>query len=151
MIDIYTSGNARKLGDDWIGAYAYSIYLNNKAVSQHSCGITPATQNVSEMMALAHAIHTTHQQYPNETLHIHTKSMYIIGGIEKNGKMKTNQKYWTLLNELYNPDTMSVRHLSDTSVSNVETNKNRAQHLDMLAKQKLKYVYTETSKQTLTS
>lgn len=145
MIDIYTAGNARQLDSTWIGAYAYAIYKDNKALLQYSCSITPATQNVSEMISVANAIHTIHTDYPNEQINIHTKSMYIIGGIEKCNKMKTNKDIWKLIYKLYDKNTMSIRHIGDNSVIDNQKHKNRMSHIESISKQKLKLVYSAHS------
>lgn len=141
MIEIYTTGNARQSGTKWIGAYAYSIYKDNKAITQYSCVIIPATQNLSELIAFANVLHTIHNNYPNDGINIHTKSMYLIGGVEKCNKMKSNKDAWTLISKLYNADNMTIRHISDTSVTNNEKHKSRMKHIDVLAKQKLKSEY----------
>lgn len=141
MLEIYTTGNARQSGTKWIGAYAYSIYKDNKAITQYSCVLTPATQNLSELMAFAHVLHTIHNNYPNEEINLHTKSMYLIGGVEKCNKMKSNKDAWALISKLYNAANMTIRHISDTSVTNNEKHKSRMKHIDVLAKQKLKSAY----------
>lgn len=138
MIEIYTTGNARQIGNKWIGAYAYSIYKDNKAITQYSCVITPATQNLSELIAFANVLHTIHNKYPNEEIKSHTKSMYLIGGVEKCNKMNSNKDAWALISKLYDADNMTIRHISDTSVTNNEKHKSRMKHIDALAKQKLK-------------
>ena len=146
MIEIYTTGNARKSETQWIGAYAYSIYKDNKALTQYSCVITPATQNLSELLAFANAIHTAHNQYPNSKINVHTKSMYLIGGVEKCNSLNSNKDAWLLISKLYDTDTTTIRHISDASVTETETHKSRMKHIDRLAKQKLRMAYEQEAK-----
>lgn len=132
MIVIYTDGSARQKGKLWIGAYAYAIYHNGKAIYQASLNLTPAAVNLCELTAVAHALYTSMKLYPDEPVQIYTDSQYVIDGVSNPLHVKTNKKCWALIQQL-----MVNRDIKFFHVKSHHTDV-RNNHVDHLAKSKLR-------------
>lgn len=132
MIVIYTDGSARQKDKLWVGAYAYAIYRNGKAIYQASLNLIPATVNLCELTAVSHALYTSMKLYPDEPIQIYTDSQYVINGLPNPLHVKTNKKGWILTQQL-----MVNRDIQFFHVQSHHTDF-RNKHVDQLAKSKLR-------------
>ena len=132
MIVIYTDGSARKKGKLWVGAYAYAIYRNGKAVYQASLNLIPAAANLCELTAVAHALYTSMKLYPDEPIQICTDSQYVIDGVSNPLHVKTNKKCWALVRQLMVNRDIRFFHVKSHH-KDVRNN-----HVDRLARFKLR-------------
>lgn len=132
MITIYTDGSARQKDGVWVGAYAFALYRDGKALYQESKVVVPATVNVCELLAITDAIHTCQAKYPNEELEIYSDSQYAVNGFKSPLAIKTNKPYWQLLNNIKCNLPITIEHVKghDQDVKN--------KHVDSLAKSKLR-------------
>lgn len=132
MLEVYTDGSSRHNGEKWIGAYAYAIYKDGKAIYQSSKNLIGGTVNMCELIAVANAIHTSLTLYPNDNILIKSDSKYVLTGILSPLSMKTNKKGWNLIHQLIQNQNVKfdkVKAHEDDIYNN---------HVDKLAKEKLR-------------
>ena len=111
------------------------MYRNNKAISQYSVNLTPATVNICELVAVTHAIYDAIRLYPSEKIVIYTDSQYVVNGSKSALSMKTNKEAWKLFYDISLNQNLEIHHVKahDKDVRN--------KHVDSLAKEKLREMF----------
>ena len=128
-IEIYTDGS----GDTQkgLGASALAIYVDDKLHYEWKACVTPATNNVAEMVAVMKAYEI--QDLLCEPVTIRSDSKYVIETVHGDYKVRTNKALWGKMMQI-------ARQHPHASIKHVKGHANSEQnnHVDKLAKNHLR-------------
>ena len=129
-IEIYTDGSGDTMRE--LGASAIAIYVDDKLHYEWRACITPATNNVAEMVAVMKA-YQIQQSLSNDEVTVCSDSKYVIETITGEYKVRTNKQLWHKLLQITNKTPQPVlTHVKGHS-GNVKNN-----HVDNMAKNHLR-------------
>ena len=102
MIEIYTDGAYSSSRNQ--GGWAFVVVQNNKVIYKEYDGLINTTNNRMEIMGMLKALEWVKQNSIPLPIKIYTDSMYVIGTLTLNWKMKKNIDLWQILIPLVNKD-----------------------------------------------
>ena len=95
MIKIYTDGSYSSSRNQ--GGWCFLVVEDDKVVYKESKGLKNTTNNRMEMMAAGYALKYIKDNNIQEPVQLYADSMYVIGTMTLNWKMKKNTDLWPLL------------------------------------------------------
>ena len=128
-VEIYTDGS----GDTSCGrgASALAVYVDDELHYQWKACLTPATNNVAEMVAVMKA-YQIQDEFKHDDVTIRSDSKYVIETVSGNYKIKKNKELWSKMLQMTQeqPET-ALKHVKghDTSVQNNFVDKLAKNHL----------------------
>ena len=102
MIEIYTDGAYSSSRNQ--GGWAFVVVQDNKVIHKDYEGLLNTTNNRMEIMGMFKALEWVKQNSIPLPIKIYTDSMYVIGTLTLNWKMKKNIDLWQILLPLVNKD-----------------------------------------------
>ena len=102
MIEIYTDGAYSSSRNQ--GGWAFVVVQDNKVIHKDYEGLLNTTNNRMEIMGMFKALEWVKQNSIPLPIKIYTDSMYVIGTLTLNWKMKKNIDLWEKLLPLVNKD-----------------------------------------------
>ena len=102
MIEIYTDGAYSSSRNQ--GGWAFIVVQDNKVIHKDYEGLLNTTNNRMEIMGMFKALEWVKQNSIPLPIKIYTDSMYVIGTLTLNWKMKKNIDLWEILIPLVNKD-----------------------------------------------
>ena len=102
MIEIYTDGAYSSSRNQ--GGWAFVVVQDNKIIHKDYEGLLNTTNNRMEIMGMFKALEWVKQNSIPLPIKIYTDSMYVIGTLTLNWKMKKNIDLWEILIPLVNKD-----------------------------------------------
>lgn len=102
MIEIYTDGAYSSSRNQ--GGWAFVVVQDNKVIHKDYEGLLNTTNNRMEIMGMFKALEWVKQNSIPLPIKIYTDSMYVIGTLTLNWKMKKNIDLWEILIPLVNKD-----------------------------------------------
>lgn len=102
MIEIYTDGAYSSSRNQ--GGWAFIVVQDNKVIHKDYEGLLNTTNNRMEIMGMLKALEWVKQNSIPLPIKIYTDSMYVIGTLTLNWKMKKNIDLWEILIPLVNKD-----------------------------------------------
>ena len=102
MIEIYTDGAYSSSRNQ--GGWAFIVVQDNKVIHKDYEGLLNTTNNRMEIMGMLKALEWVKQNLIPLPIKIYTDSMYVIGTLTLNWKMKKNIDLWEILIPLVNKD-----------------------------------------------
>lgn len=102
MIEIYTDGAYSSSRNQ--GGWAFVVVQDNKVIHKDYEGLLNTTNNRMEIMGMFKALEWVKQNSIPLPIKIYTDSMYVIGTLTLNWKMKKNIDLWEILLPLVNKD-----------------------------------------------
>ena len=102
MIKIYTDGAYSSSRNQ--GGWAFVVVQDNKIIHKDYEGLFNTTNNRMEIMGMLKALEWIKQNSVPLPIKIYTDSMYVIGTLTLNWKMKKNIDLWEILIPLVNKD-----------------------------------------------
>ena len=102
MIEIYTDGAYSSSRNQ--GGWAFVVVQDNKIIHKDYEGLFNTTNNRMEIMGMLKALEWIKQNSVPLPIKIYTDSMYVIGTLTLNWKMKKNIDLWKILIPLVNKD-----------------------------------------------
>ena len=102
MIEIYTDGAYSSSRNQ--GGWAFVVVQNNEVIYKEYDGLINTTNNRMEIMGMLKALEWVKQNSVPLPIKIYTDSMYVIGTLTLNWKMKKNIDLWEKLLLLVNKD-----------------------------------------------
>ena len=102
MIEIYTDGAYSSSRNQ--GGWAFVVVQDNKIIHKDYEGLFNTTNNRMEIMGMLKALEWIKQNSVPLPIKIYTDSMYVIGTLTLNWKMKKNIDLWEILIPLVNKD-----------------------------------------------
>ena len=102
MIEIYTDGAYSSSRNQ--GGWAFIVVQDNKVIYKDYEGLLNTTNNRMEIMGMLKALEWVKQNSIPLPIKIYTDSMYVIGTLTLNWKMKKNIDLWEILIPLVNKD-----------------------------------------------
>lgn len=102
MIEIYTDGAYSSSRNQ--GGWAFVVVQDNKVIHKDYEGLLNTTNNRMEIMGMLKALEWVKQNSIPLPIKIYTDSMYVIGTLTLNWKMKKNIDLWEILIPLVNKD-----------------------------------------------
>lgn len=100
MIEIYTDGSYASSRNQ--GGWAYIVVKDNSIIYKEYGGLLNTTNNRMEIMGVLKCLETFGSY--NVPLKIYSDSMYVIGTLTLNWKMKKNIDLWEKVLPLVNPN-----------------------------------------------
>ena len=102
MIEIYTDGAYSSSRNQ--GGWAFVVVQDNKVIYKEYDGLINTTNNRMEIMGMIKALEYIKTNEISLPIKIYTDSMYVIGTLTLNWKMKKNIDLWQILIPLVNKD-----------------------------------------------
>ena len=102
MTEIYTDGAYSSSRNQ--GGWAFVVVQDNKIIHKEYDGLLNTTNNRMEIMGVLKALEWIKQNSISLPIKIYTDSMYVVGTLTKNWKMKKNIDLWQILLPLVNKD-----------------------------------------------
>jgi ribonuclease HI len=102
MLEIYTDGAYSSSRNQ--GGWAFIVVQNNKVIHKDYEGLLNTTNNRMEIMGMLKALEWVKQNSIPLPIKIYTDSMYVIGTLTLNWKMKKNIDLWQILLPLVNSE-----------------------------------------------
>ena len=102
MIEIYTDGSYVASRNQ--GGWAFIVVQNNEVIYKEYDGLINTTNNRMEIMGMLKALEWINKNSIPVPIKIYTDSMYVIGTLTLNWKMKKNIDLWQILIPLVNKD-----------------------------------------------
>lgn len=102
MIEIYTDGAYSSSRNQ--GGWAFVVVQNNEVIYKEYDGLINTTNNRMEIMGMLKALEWIKQNSIPLPIKIYSDSMYVIGTLTLNWKMKKNVDLWEKLIPLVNKD-----------------------------------------------
>lgn len=102
MTEIYTDGAYSSSRNQ--GGWAFVVVQDNKIIHKEYDGLLNTTNNRMEIMGVLKALEWIKQNSVSLPIKIYTDSMYVVGTLTKNWKMKKNIDLWQILLPLVNKD-----------------------------------------------
>lgn len=102
MIEIYTDGSYAASRNQ--GGWAFIVVQNNEVIYKEYDGLLNTTNNRMEIMGMLKALEYIKSNDLQLPIKIYTDSMYVIGTLTLNWKMKKNIDLWQILLPLVNKD-----------------------------------------------
>ena len=102
MIEIYCDGAYSSSRNQ--GGWAFVVVQDNKVIHKDYEGLLNTTNNRMEIMGMFKALEWIKQNSIPLPIKIYTDSMYVIGTLTLNWKMKKNTDLWQILLPLVNKD-----------------------------------------------
>ena len=102
MIEIYTDGAYSSSRNQ--GGWAFVVVQNNEVIYKEYDGLINTTNNRMEIMGMLKALEWINKNLIPLPIKIYTDSMYVIGTLTLNWKMKKNIDLWQILIPLVNKD-----------------------------------------------
>ena len=102
MIEIYTDGAYSSSRNQ--GGWAFVVVQDNKVIYKEYDGLINTTNNRMEIMGMLKALEWINKNSIPLPIKIYTDSMYVIGTLTLNWKMKKNIDLWQILIPLVNKD-----------------------------------------------
>jgi len=102
MIEIYTDGAYSSSRNQ--GGWAFVVVQNNEIIYKEYDGLLNTTNNRMEIMGMLRALEYIKSNELQLPIKIYTDSMYVIGTLTLNWKMKKNIDLWEKLLPLVNKD-----------------------------------------------
>ena len=102
MIEIYTDGAYSSSRNQ--GGWAFVVIQDNKGIYKEYDGLINTTNNRMEIMGMLKALEWINKNSIPLPIKIYTDSMYVIGTLTLNWKMKKNIDLWQILIPLVNKD-----------------------------------------------
>ena len=102
MIEIYTDGAYSSSRNQ--GGWAFVVVQDNKIIHKDYEGLFNTTNNRMEIMGMLKALEWIKQNSVPLPIKIYADSMYVIGTLTLNWKMKKNIDLWQILIPLVNKD-----------------------------------------------
>ena len=102
MIEIYTDGAYSSSRNQ--GGWAFIVVQDNKVIYKEYNGLLNTTNNRMEIMGMLKALEYIKSNELQLPIKIYTDSMYVIGTLTLNWKMKKNIDLWEKLLPLVNKD-----------------------------------------------
>ena len=102
MIEIYTDGAYSSSRNQ--GGWAFVVVQNNEIIYKEYDGLINTTNNRMEIMGMLKALEWVKQNSVPLPIKIYADSMYVIGTLTLNWKMKKNIDLWEKLLPLVNKD-----------------------------------------------
>ena len=102
MIEIYTDGAYSSSRNQ--GGWAFVVVQNNEVIYKEYDGLINTTNNRMEIMGMLKALEWINKNSIPLPIKIYTDSMYVIGTLTLNWKMKKNIDLWQILIPLVNKD-----------------------------------------------
>lgn len=100
MIEIYCDGAYSSSRNQ--GGWAFVVVQDNKVIHKEYDGLINTTNNRMEIMGMLKALEWIKQNSIPLPIKIYTDSMYVIGTLTLNWKMKKNIDLWEILLPLVN-------------------------------------------------
>ena len=139
---MYTDGSSGQESSGqkckWIGAYAYTIYNNDKLMYQSNANLIPAKISLCELMAVARALYTCIKLYPNQPIRVYTDSQYVISGSEHPSEVKTNRECWKVFSRIVGNRNIRFFHVKSHQGNSQNKHCRRNADVHRLAKEKLR-------------
>ena len=102
MIEIYTDGAYSSSRNQ--GGWAFVVVKDNKVIYKEYNGLLNTTNNRMEIMGMLKALEYIKSNELQLPIKLYSDSMYVIGTLTLNWKMKKNTDLWEILLPLVNPD-----------------------------------------------
>lgn len=102
MIEIYTDGAYSSSRNQ--GGWAFVVVKDNKVIYKEYNGLLNTTNNRMEIMGMLKALEYIKSNELQLPIKLYSDSMYVIGTLTLNWKMKKNTDLWELLLPLVNSD-----------------------------------------------
>ena len=102
MIEIYCDGSYASSRNQ--GGWAFVVVQNNEVIYKEYDGLINTTNNRMEIMGMLKALEWINKNSIPLPIKIYTDSMYVIGTLTLNWKMKKNIDLWQILIPLVNKD-----------------------------------------------
>ena len=102
MIEIYTDGAYSSSRNQ--GGWAFVVVKDNEIIYKEYNGLINTTNNRMEIMGMLKALEWINKNSIPLPIKIYTDSMYVIGTLTLNWKMKKNIDLWKILIPLVNKD-----------------------------------------------
>lgn len=102
MIEIYTDGAYSSSRNQ--GGWAFVVVQNNEVIYKEYDGLINTTNNRMEIMGMLKALEWINKNSIPLPIKIYADSMYVIGTLTLNWKMKKNIDLWQILIPLVNKD-----------------------------------------------
>jgi len=102
MIEIFCDGAYSSSRNQ--GGWAFVVVQDNKIIHKDYEGLLNTTNNRMEIMGMFKALEWVKQNSIPLPIKIYTDSMYVIGTLTLNWKMKKNTDLWKILLPLVNSD-----------------------------------------------
>ena len=102
MIEIYTDGAYSSSRNQ--GGWAFVVVKDNEIIYKEYDGLINTTNNRMEIMGMLKALEWINKNSIPLPIKIYTDSMYVIGTLTLNWKMKKNIDLWQILIPLVNKD-----------------------------------------------
>ena len=102
MIEIFCDGAYSSSRNQ--GGWAFVVVQDNKVIHKDYEGLLNTTNNRMEIMGMFKALEWVKQNSIPLPIKIYTDSMYVIGTLTLNWKMKKNTDLWKILLPLVNSD-----------------------------------------------
>ena len=102
MIEIYTDGAYSSSRNQ--GGWAFVVVQNNEVIYKEYDGLINTTNNRMEIMGMLKALDWINKNSIPLPIKIYADSMYVIGTLTLNWKMKKNIDLWKILIPLVNKD-----------------------------------------------
>ena len=102
MTEIYTDGAYSSSRNQ--GGWAFVVVQNNEVIYKEYDGLINTTNNRMEIMGMLKALEWINKNSILLPIKIYTDSMYVIGTLTLNWKMKKNIDLWEILIPLVNKD-----------------------------------------------
>ena len=102
MIEIYTDGAYSSSRNQ--GGWAFVVVKDNEIIYKEYNGLINTTNNRMEIMGMLKALEWINKNSIPLPIKIYTDSMYVIGTLTLNWKMKKNIDLWQILIPLVNKD-----------------------------------------------
>lgn len=102
MIEIYTDGAYSSSRNQ--GGWAFIVVQNDEIIYKEYDGLLDTTNNRMEIMGMLKALEYIKSNGLQLPIKIYSDSMYVIGTLTKNWKMKKNTDLWKILLPLVNKD-----------------------------------------------
>lgn len=129
-IEIYTDGSGDTSRE--LGASAVAIYVDDKLQYEWKACLTPATNNVAEMVAVMKA-YQLQQLLPDDDITVCSDSKYVLETINGKFKVRTNKRLWKeMLPIVHKCPHIAVKHVKGHS-GDIKNNR-----VDNLAKNHLR-------------
>ena len=100
MIEIYTDGAYSSSRNQ--GGWAFVVVQNNEVIYKEYDGLINTTNNRMEIMGMLKALEWINKNSIPLPIKIYADSMYVIGTLTLNWKMKKNIDLWKILIPLVN-------------------------------------------------
>ena len=101
-MEIYTDGAYSSSRNQ--GGWAFIVVQNNEVIYKEYDGLINTTNNRMEIMGMLKALEWINKNSIPLPIKIYTDSMYVIGTLTLNWKMKKNIDLWQILIPLVNKD-----------------------------------------------